>query len=72
MEQKEIACWVKIVEPSGTYFEKGSVLPVHLTDDFQLVLTEEYELGEPCEHALDDLTADGVIFEKVPAPQQVS
>ncbi|WP_270792905.1 MULTISPECIES: hypothetical protein [unclassified Aeromonas] len=72
MEQKAIACWVKIIDPNGTYFEKGSVLPVHLNDDFEPVLTEEYEPGEPCEHSLDDLTADGVTFEKVSAPEQQS
>jgi len=55
-----------------TYFEKGSVLPIHLNDDFEPVLTEEYEPGEPCEHALDDLTANGVVFEKVPSPERAS
>lgn len=72
MEQKAIVCWVKIIDPNGTYLDKGSVLPVHMTDDFELVATEEYEQGEPCEHSLDVLTADGVIFEKVSAPEQAS
>lgn len=65
MKNKSVSCWIKIVNPSGTYLEKGSRLPVYLDDDFRPFAVEEYETGEPCEHYLDDLKLDGVIFERV-------
>ncbi|KAB7669201.1 hypothetical protein [Plesiomonas shigelloides] len=68
MEQNKTCCWVRILDPNGTYLEKDSVLPVHVDDELKLVVTEEYESESPCEHFLNELTADGVLFEKVAAP----
>lgn len=72
MEHKAIVCWVEIIDPNGTYFESGDVFPVHLNDNFQPVLTEEHEQGEPCEHLLGDLRSDGVTFVRVSTPKKQS
>lgn len=69
MKTKIVSCWIKIVNPSGTYLTKGSLLPVYLDEDFRPFAVEEYEAGEPCEHYLDALKGDGVVFEKVPEKQ---
>ena len=52
----------KILDNNGTYFINGSILPVYLNEDGDMYLVEEYENGEPCEHIIKDLFADGVLF----------
>lgn len=51
----------KILDNNGTYFINGSILPVYLNEDGDTYLIEEYEKGEPCEHIIKDLFADGVL-----------
>lgn len=68
MTHNKICCWVRVLNPNGTYLEKDSVLPVHINDEMKLVVTEEYKLGCPCEHFLDELITDGAVLEKVAAP----
>lgn len=50
----------KILDANGTYLIEGSILPVYLNEDGDTYLVEEYEAGEPCEHMIKDLFADGV------------
>ena len=50
----------KILDPNGTYLIEGSVLPVFINEDGDTYLVEEYEKGEPVEHIIKDLFADGV------------
>lgn len=68
MEHKTPICWVMVLEPNGTYLEKDSILPAHINDELQLVVTEEYEPGCQCEHLVDDLKSDGVVLVRVGDP----
>ena len=52
----------KILDSNGTYFINGSILPVFLNEEGDTYLVEEYEKGQPCEHAIKDLFADGVLL----------
>lgn len=52
----------KILYSNGTYLIEGSILPVYLNGDGDTYLIEEYEKGEPCEHMVKDLIADGVLL----------
>ncbi|EQV90304.1 hypothetical protein HmCmsJML037_02816 [Escherichia coli] len=58
--KKQIA-EAKILDNNGTYFINGSILPVYINEDGDTYLIEEYEKGEPSEHLIKDLFADGVI-----------
>ena len=55
---------ITIKENGGTYLIEGSVLPVFIDEENRLWAREHYEKeDEPCDHPLDDLNSDGVVFE---------
>lgn len=56
----------KILYANDTYFVVGSILPVFLNEEGDTYLVEEYEPGQPCEHLIRDLLADGVAVSVCP------
>lgn len=56
----------KILYANDTYFIEGSILPVFLNEEGDTYLVEEYEPGQPCEHLISDLLADGVAVSVCP------
>ncbi|WP_217548889.1 hypothetical protein [Pantoea sp. GbtcB22] len=55
---------INIKNNGGTYLIEGSTLPVFIDEENVLWAREHYCADdEPCDHPLEDLKSDGVVFE---------
>lgn len=53
---------VTIINSNGSYLATGDTFPCYLDENAQAYIVESYDTDEPCEHAISDLIADGVVY----------